>query len=88
MEVACRNLIATVMGNAREILLTLDRTDPKTQEGLCQTVRMNVRPMVGPCPLYCARTIVFVFGRTPSSWKTIMQPPVETPTALASNRQI
>jgi len=43
MEVACRDLIETVIGNAREILLTLDWTDPKTKDGQFQTVSINVR---------------------------------------------
>jgi len=44
--------------------------------------------MARPNGLYCARVIVFVFRRTPSFWKPIMQPRVETPTALAPNCQI
>ncbi len=43
MEVACRDLIETVIGNAREILRTLDWADPKTQDGPFQTGRMHVR---------------------------------------------
>ena len=43
MEVACRDLIETVIGNAREILLTLDWTDPKTKDGQFQTLSMKVR---------------------------------------------
>ncbi len=38
--------------------------------------------------LYCARVMVFVCGSTPLCWVTIMQQGVETPTVLASNRQI
>ena len=45
MEVACRGLIETVIGNAREILLTLDWTDLKTQDGPFQPMRMQVRAL-------------------------------------------
>ncbi len=38
--------------------------------------------------LYCARSLVFVCGSTPLCWETVMQPGVETPSVLASNRQI
>jgi hypothetical protein len=56
VEVACRDLIETVIGNAWEILLTLDWTVPKTQDGPFQTVRMNVR----------------AHGQTlPIAWKTV-----------------
>ena len=56
MEVACRDLIETVIGNAREILLTLDWTDPKSKDGQFQTLRMKVR----------------AHGRAlPIAWKTV-----------------
>jgi len=50
MEVACRDLIDTVIGNAREILLTLDWTDPKPRMD-CFKPRVSMcEPMVAPCP--------------------------------------
>ncbi|MCL5064210.1 MAG: hypothetical protein M1600_03930 [Firmicutes bacterium] len=56
MEVACRDLIETVIGNAREILRTFDWTDPKTQDGPFQTGRMHVR----------------AYGQAlPITWKTV-----------------
>ena len=43
LEVACGDLIATVIGSATRVFLTLDWTDPKTKEGRFQTLSMNVR---------------------------------------------
>lgn len=43
LEVACGDLMATVIGSAREVYLTLDWTDPKTKDGQFHTLRCNVR---------------------------------------------
>ena len=43
LEVACGDLMATVIGSAREVYLTLDWTEPKTKDGQFQTLRCNVR---------------------------------------------
>ena len=43
LDVACGDLIATVIGAARRVFLTLDWTDPKTKEGRFQTLSINVR---------------------------------------------
>ena len=43
LEVACGDLIATVVGGAREVVLTLDWTDPKTKDGQFQTLSINLR---------------------------------------------
>ena len=43
LEVACGDLIATVVGSARYVYLTLDWTDPKTKDGRFQTLSINVR---------------------------------------------
>jgi hypothetical protein len=43
LEVACRDLIQAVIGSTCRIYLTLDWTDPKTKEGLFQTLSINVR---------------------------------------------
>ena len=43
LEVACGDLIATVIGSATRVFLTLDWTDPKTKEGRFQTLSMTVR---------------------------------------------
>jgi hypothetical protein len=38
LEVACGDLISTVIGTAKEVYLTLDWTDPKTKDGRFQTL--------------------------------------------------
>ena len=43
LEVACGDLMATVIGSAREVYLTLDWTDPKTKDGQFHTLSCNVR---------------------------------------------
>ncbi len=43
LEVACGDLIATVIGAARTVYLTLDWTDPKTKDGTFQILSINVR---------------------------------------------
>ncbi len=43
LEVACGDLITTVIGAAKEVHLTLDWTDPKTPDGRFQTLSCNVR---------------------------------------------
>ena len=43
LEVACGDLIQTVIGAARLVHLTLDWTDPKTKEGRFQTLSIHVR---------------------------------------------
>ena len=43
LEVACGDLISTVIGTAKEVHLTLDWTDPKTKDGRFQTLSCNVR---------------------------------------------
>lgn len=43
LEVACGDLMRTVVGTARTIYLTLDWTDPKTTDGLFQTLSIHVR---------------------------------------------
>ena len=43
LEVACGDLIATVIDTAKEVHLTLDWTDPKTKDGRFQTLSCNVR---------------------------------------------
>lgn len=43
LEVACGDLITTVVGSARSVYLTLDWTDPKTKDGRFQTLSINVR---------------------------------------------
>ncbi len=56
LEGAGRYLITTVIGEAREVLLTLDWTDSKTKDGQLQTLRIKVR----------------AHGRAlPIAWKTV-----------------
>lgn len=43
LEVACGDLITTVIGAARTVYLTLDWTDPKTRDGTFQILSLNVR---------------------------------------------
>ena len=43
LEVACGDLMATVIGSARTVYLTLDWTDPKTKDGRYQTLSIHVR---------------------------------------------
>lgn len=43
LEVACGDLLPTVIGSARLIYLTLDWTDPKTKDGVFQTLSINLR---------------------------------------------
>ena len=42
-DVACGDLITTVIGSARSVYLTLDWTDPKTKDGRFQTLSIHVR---------------------------------------------
>lgn len=51
LEVACGDLIATVIGSAQTVYLTLDWTDPKTKDGLFQTVSLPVRAHGRAIPL-------------------------------------
>ena len=43
LEVACGDLIETVIGSARQVYLTLDWTDPKTKDGQFQILSIHVR---------------------------------------------
>lgn len=45
LEVACGDLLTTVMGSAQEVHLTLDWTDPKIKDGGFQTLSCNGRAL-------------------------------------------
>ena len=51
LEVACGDLIATVIGSAQEVHLTRDWTNPKTRDGRFQTLSCNVRAHGRALPL-------------------------------------
>ena len=51
LEVACGDLIRTVVGGAREVVLTWDGTDPKTKDSQFQTLRINLRAHGRALPL-------------------------------------
>jgi hypothetical protein len=51
LEVACGDLIATVVGDAQEVVLTLDWTDPKTKDSQFQTLSINLRAHGRALPL-------------------------------------
>ena len=51
LEVACGDLIRTVVGGAQEVVLTLDWTDPKTKDGRFQTLSINLRAHGRALPL-------------------------------------
>ena len=47
LEVACGDLITTVIGAAKAVHVTLDWTDPKTPDGRFQTLSCNLlRPLI------------------------------------------
>jgi hypothetical protein len=51
LEVACGDRIATAVGDAREVILTLDWTDPNTKDGKFQTLSLNLRAHGHALPL-------------------------------------